>query len=127
EADRIMAAEITIACCVGYGQALPPPPPPVAKYGNDYFDGYGEAIGGRIDVLPDELRYASLDGAYVLDDDGVDLFNLTPDTIIKQLTVSNGPIAQKFIINDGAKKNGDPVGALKSAPTQVNLQLVPVA
>ena len=81
----------------------------------------------------------------MLDDDGVDLFNMIPSTVVEAITITNGPTDQIAAILAGAQGIpefsgssgntnalllstvvGDPVGGLKAAPTQVDVQLVPV-
>lgn len=124
--EQIMDGEFTIACSVGYGTVLPDLQTAEDSYADDYSSDYDELEpGALVEVFAGTLRYARLDGTVVIDDDGVDLFNVTPDTAVRSLRVTNGPIQQRDRIQAGAKK-GDPVVYWKSAPTQVRLELVPM-
>lgn len=124
--EQIMDGEFIIGCSVGYGVALPDLPTVEDSYADDYSSDYDELEpGAPVDVFPGTLRYGSLDGTVVIDDDGVDLFNMTPATVMRSLTITNGPIQQRDRINAGARK-GDPVMYWKAAATQVRLELVPV-
>jgi len=121
-----LVADIAISCSIGYGEALPALPDETNGYVEDYGDGYDEAEKGeKIEVIPGVLRYTSLEGAYVLDDDGIDLFNMTPKSVLNALFVTNGPLEQRSKIAQGAKK-GDPVAALTGSPTQVTFDLKPL-
>ena len=129
-----------------HGHDNPPAPVPADTYADDYSTGYDAiAVGSAIDLIVGQLQYQSLDGTYVLDDDGVDLFNMIPSTVVEAITITNGPTDQIAAILAGAQGIpefsgssgntnalllstvvGDPVGGLKAAPTQVDVQLVPV-
>ncbi len=75
-----MTADITIGCTLGMGTTISPAPVPADTYADDYSTGYDAiAVGSAIDLIVGQLQYQSLDGTYVLDDDGVDLFNMIPE------------------------------------------------
>lgn len=122
--------EITIGCAAGKGVALPAAAGGDDVYATNYSRGYTRREGAEVEVLEGELVYEPLD-ASVVDDDGVDLFNMVPSTVLQSLTITNGPNDQQFIIDEACKAGGtgvapDPIGALKEAATTVELQLVPV-
>lgn len=106
DAGNSMHAEVTIGCTVGYGD-------PVGafvgedSYAVDYSDGYTETLGEEVTVLPGELAYQALDGAYVIDDDGVDLFNMTPDRVLKSLIVAGTPKEQEAAISASLNAPGN--------------------
>lgn len=96
--------EATIGCSIGYGVALPPVEAGEDTYATGYASGYTARAGGQVAVIDGALHYESLAGAYVLDDDGVDLFNMTPATVLSGLSVVDGPNDQRSVI-DGAIRN----------------------
>lgn len=145
------SAEVTIRCTVGYGVAI------TAVAGSDVYDdgdysddNYTQQVGGQTELLPGELVYQNIDNIAVIDDDGVDFFNMTPETIVMSIEIEGGLAAQKAVIDASAPlvmgdfapprrvqflSDGvtpapvipqDPVSALKVTPTRVNLELVPV-
>jgi hypothetical protein len=124
--DGEAKAEITIGCAVGYGNTLAAPGAPTDSYADDYADGYTSVVTA-LSVIGGELQYAPIAGA--IDDDGVDLFNMTPDTVLIDLYVAGGVTAQKAAIDADLILNPlvpDPVGDLTRNPTIVTVDLVPV-
>src|ERR1700687_3402711 len=99
-------AEVTIGCTIGYGDTITPAAG-VDSYADTYSTGYDEAIGSQVSVIAGKLVYQSLDGAYVIDDDGVDLFNMTADTIVTDILVVGGADDQEAAINDALKSSGN--------------------
>lgn len=123
-----MYTEVTIGCAVGRGEALPAVPGGDDQYADNYSTGYTIREGTAAAVLPGELVYDTLDVS-VIDDDGVDLFNMTPGTVLQSLTITNGSNDQQSVIDIASAQKGtapDPIGALKDHPTQVEVILVPV-
>jgi hypothetical protein len=120
------SANVTFGCAIGRGIALPDPAAGEHDYSDDYADDYDQVVGGGIAVVPGELHYTSLDGTFAIDDDGVDLFDMTPGHVIQSLQVIDGPNAQRAAIDEAAVMVGDPVQGLASHPTVVDLLLVPV-
>ncbi len=90
-------AEVTIGCTIGYGDTIMPSAG-VESYADDYSTGYDEAPGSQISVTAD-LVYQAMDGVYVIDDDGVDFFNMTSDNVIAQLLIAGGPSNQEAAID----------------------------
>jgi hypothetical protein len=91
--------DVTIACSVGYSLALPTAAEGENTWADDWADDWTETEGAEITVIPGQLLYGALDGTVVIDDDGVDLFNLTPETIVTELTIVNGANDQYNAIN----------------------------
>lgn len=110
--DGEMLAEATIGCGIGYGVVLPDAAAGEDVYATDYATGYTARTGGEVSVIPGELHYESMDGSYVIDDDGVDLFRMTPATAINSLTITGGPNEQKTAID----------ASLSSTPANVALR-----
>lgn len=123
-AGQPMQASVTIGCMVGTAEVLPDVDEALDDYADDYSDDYDEQEeGGHIAVVAGALRYQSFDGAYVVDDDGLDLKNMTPGRVVTALVVNNGVGVQETAINDS---KADPVGGLRAFPTSVDLSLVPL-
>jgi hypothetical protein len=91
--------EVTIGCSIGYGVPLGDAAVGEDTYADDYADDYTESEGAQVSVIPGQLLYEALDGTIVLDDDGLDMLNLTAETIVTELTVINGPNDQYNAIN----------------------------
>ncbi len=127
-----IGGEITIGCSIGYGVALPAAATGAPAYVEDGYveDGYQQRIGGEVELLTGELQYQSFDDFEVTDDDGVDLFNMTPANVVNSLTVDGGVFEQLSAVDAEAASFStsmpDPVGALRDTPTIVTLDLVPV-
>lgn len=125
-------AQITIGCSIGYGVVLPVAATGDPTYVEDGYvnDNYQQRTGAEVELLAGELQYQSFDDFEVTDDDGVDLFNMTPATAVESLTVAGGIFAQQDAINVAAAlpptAAPDPVAALRDVPTVVTLNLVPV-
>lgn len=92
-------AEVTIGCSVGYGIPLGNALPGEDTYADDYADDYTETTGGQTEIIPGQLLYESLDGTVVVDDDGVDFFNMIPERVVKSLTITGGPNEQRAAID----------------------------
>jgi hypothetical protein len=127
-AKNTMYTEVTIGCAVGRGEALPEVLGGDDVYADDYSVGYTQREGAEVAVLPGELVYEPLDTS-VIDDDGVDLFNMVRGTVLQSLTITNGSNEQQAVIDAVCAQKGtapDPIGALKDHLTQVEVILVPV-
>lgn len=91
--------EVTIGCSIGYGDLLPALEAGEDSYATDYATGYTARTGGQVAVIDRALHYENMAGTYVVDDDGVDLFNMTPATVILGLSITDGPNAQHQAID----------------------------
>jgi hypothetical protein len=129
--DTQKIGRVTIACAIGYGIALPAANNDGDTYAEDYADDYTELINLTIDVVTGELQYSGFDGSIVIDDDGVDFFNMTPDNILLEpITITNGLFDQQALIEaatDPGITDPDPIGAWRDAPTRPRVKLKPVA
>jgi hypothetical protein len=123
--QNVKRASVTIGCMVGTGEVLDDVDAPADTYADDYSAGYDELLpGGAVPIIAGELQYTSFDGAYVVDDDGLDLLNMTAGNVVSDLEIINGVSVQETAINDASKT--DPVAGLRAFPTQVSLSLVPM-
>ncbi len=137
-------AEITIGCSVGYGGvgAFDEGTP---TWADDYVNpGYQAMIGATINPGSDDLSYQSFDDLDVVDDDGLDLFRMTPDRMLNSITITGGPNHQAFttLAIFAEYKNtepletpatwkpyvekDDPTTVLTRDPTVVTIDLLPI-
>lgn len=123
-AGKPLHASVTIGCMVGTGEVLDDIPPPANSYIDDYIDNQFEnEPGGAVPVIPGELRYQAFDGLYVIDDDGLDLLNMTPSNVVQSIVITNGVTEQEQAIKNN---KAAPVDGLEAVPTKVTLTLVPL-
>lgn len=128
-----MWGEFTIGCTTGTGTAA------VAATGiNAYVDdgyvedGYQVIAGSQRMFLTDELAYQTLDQFEVVDD-GLNLYHLTAEQVVKSCTVFNGLDIQIAELNKYQNVSmpqpglSDPFDAIKKLTTTITLELVPVA
>lgn len=98
-ANEGMKVRIRIGCTVGNGTTNSA----VAGSGsyvddNVYVEaGYQTEIGATVDLGDGSITYESFDD-FIVEDDGVDFFNMTPKTVIKRLELVGGITAQKVAI-----------------------------
>jgi len=130
-ADGAMSGEFVIGCSIGNGD------PSSAAVGVPTYveDGYVEPgyqviAGGQKELLTGELAYETLD-AFIIDDDGLDLSNMTIDRAVNSCVVVNGLEQQLFTLADFQDKiapamHGDPIQAVATMSTAVTLDLKPV-
>lgn len=121
-------AEVTIGCSIGYGAALAAAASGTPVYVDDGYvdDGYQVRSGATEELIVGELQYQSFDDFEVTDDDGVDLFNMVPSTVLNSITVDGGPSEQRIAIDTSTSLPvPDPIGALRDTPTIVTLDLKP--
>ena len=143
-------AEITLGCTIGRGDTVTPDPG-TETYGEpDWSEAYQAMDGASIDAGSGDILYESFDGLAVVDDDDIDLFRMTPDRIIRSITVTNGPDAQQEAVDSVYRdytpptvydpthppELGVPIGTyvapetptetLSKVPTTVAIELVPI-
>jgi hypothetical protein len=122
-------AEITFACAVGYGDTVTPRAGTTGYAAPGYMtSGYQKATGGQQAADSGDIVYTDFSNFEVVDDDGLDLSNMTSKTVLMSLTVTDGVNDQVNAINAAVNKqtNSDPISALRGSPTRVILELVPV-
>ena len=125
-------AMVTIGCTIGNGSTFAAAAG-VPVYTDSYAaDSYQVSAGAQIDLIPGEVNYETLDD-FVIDDDGVDLFNMTPQSVIQSLIVTNGFDRQARLLAQNSlfammpmPRMTDPIGQLTQAATGVDLELVPL-
>lgn len=122
-------ATVKLNCAIGHGGSVTAQTGTPTYVEDGYVDAgyqavaYGETLSGSGDIA-----YESFDDFQVADD-GLDLFNMVPDTIIDSLTV-DGTLEQQVTAIDAALLTigmADPVGALKQTPTVITLDLKPLS
>jgi hypothetical protein len=128
--DGGMFGEFTIGCSIGNED------PTVVVDGVPSYveDGYVEAgyqviAGGQNTLVEDELAYQALDN-FAIDDDGLDLTNLTLDRAVNECFVVHGlqeQISALSHFQNTITPAGDPLAALATLSTSVTLDLKPVA
>lgn len=122
-----LRGSLTAACTIGKGNALV-----VTAGAGDYVDdgyvdvGYQSIVGGFEGLLDDTIAYANFDGT-AIDDDSIDLTNMTAANSIESVVVSNGEAAQKAVFNAETYEDVSAViTALNDAFTEVGLCLTPL-
>lgn len=132
--DGQYQAEITMKCACGKGSSLDATVDGEGVYADEgYMDlGYQMMIGGTVNLEVGDIQYETFTD--VVDDDGLDLFNVTEENALVSLTVTDGMFDQTDIAYAaGAKSKGgagasglysDPVSAIRLHPTTVDVKLV---
>lgn len=123
-------AKVTIGCTIGNGIAQTGTAG-VPSYSSGYADGVEAAAGAQIALIPGEIACQSLDD-FAISDDGVDLTNMTPQSVIESLIVTNGFERQVHLVTTGTLVFGigdpaDPAGMLMQNATGIELDLVPLS
>lgn len=129
--DGVMLGEFTIGCAIGTGDESSGAVGEPTYVEDGYTDpGYQVIAGGQDALIDSELYYQSLD-QFVIQDDGLDLTNLTADAAINQCYVVNGLLPQLEELSTYQRKqaptDGDPITAARKLRTTVTLDLKPVA
>ena len=88
---RGQRAEVTIGCTVGHGSTV------AAQaghntYADNYDSGYEVSSGIEVAIASSDLVYQSLDDFEVVDD-GLDLFNMTPENCVLNLNSNLAPVS----------------------------------
>ncbi len=142
-----MRAKITLGCTIGRGGIIEPTEGTGAYAATGYMArGYQAVLGGTIDLGDGSVVYQTFSD-FTINDDGVDLFNVTPASMIKRLKVISGPAHQLESIAATREELRDPVlfvnhgtisshvtpavppapaDALKNAYPEVLLEMVPL-
>jgi len=129
--DGGMFGEFTIGCSIGNGD------PSAAAVGEPTYvedtyvnPGYQVLAGSQQMLMAGELAYQTLDD-FVIDDDGLDLTNITTDNAVNSCVVVHGLEEQLLTMAEFQDKispaiNGDPIQAVATLSTAVTLDLKPV-
>ena len=122
-----MLGEFTIGCSIGNGDASTAAAGVNAYVDDGYVDGYQVVSGGQTMLLDDELAYQSLDD-FAIDDDGLQLRNMTIRSAVNLCTVMNGLLTQLQALGPYQQTvgYGDPSSIIRNLSTQVTLDLKPV-
>ena len=147
-ASEGMRAKVSIGCTIGRGGSVAASAGAGSYAAPGYMAaGYQTVVGGTIDLGDSTVTYQNF-GDFIISDDGVNLFDITPTTMIKKLKVIEGitdqlkaiattkePLGPSLaIINNGiaglpqVKPSIPPTAAdaLKNAYPIVDLELVPL-
>jgi hypothetical protein len=68
-----------------------------SNYVDNYIDGYYATVGMTLDPGTGDVTYQNFDELDVLDDDGIDLFNMTSDRVLNSITIEGGVNHQAFV------------------------------
>lgn len=86
-----MKGVVTLGFAVGYANTVSPAAGVGAITEADVLAaGVQVMTGAQIDPGTADIYYDSLDDLTVLDDDGVDLFNMTPGSVVSAITITDG-------------------------------------
>ena len=130
-ADGVQLGEFVIGCTIGNGT------PSAAAVGEptyveeDYVEpGWQVYAGAQHPLFEDEFAYETLE-ATIVDDDGVNLANLSRENAVNYCTVVNGMLDQVTALDQFqgtvSPTNGDPLTTMREMMTTVTLDLKPVA
>ncbi len=127
--DGRQYGEFTIGCTIGTGEGLTAAPA-ATSYADDYADSGYQVITGQITLAESDIAYQSLD-SFVIDDDGLDVGNLTAAAAVNECIVTNGMLTQVTNLNQYQNSvgptQGDPINTMRQLKTTVTLDLKPVA
>lgn len=124
-AGNELSARITIACTVGNGNTLGAASPGTGTYAESGYmqAGYQQVTDGTVNAATGDIQYENFSD-FVIDDDGVDLLNMTPDNVVDSIVILNAADDQAAAIDAGIALNPpDPKGALDAAATIITLNL----
>jgi hypothetical protein len=126
-----MFGEFTIGCTIGTGGASTAQAGVPVYVDTGYVSaGYEAVSGAQITLDPGDFSYESLDD-FVIEDDGLDVSNLSASTAVNECIVFDGLKVQLPILsaynNTVAPTNGSALQAMRTMTTTVTLDLRPVA
>jgi len=125
-ADGQLRANVSLACTIGRGGSVAGSDGDPTYVVTGYVAPNYQVIEGGATAISGDVSYESYDSASI-NDDGIDLTNLTPDNIITSLVVVNGQDAPETVLSSKTFADVDEaITALNGAFTQVALSLVPV-
>jgi hypothetical protein len=130
-ADGVQIGEFTLGCTIGNGT------PSAAASGEPTYvdEGYVERgwqvyAGSQTVLFEDEFAYQSLE-EFAIDDDGLNLSNLSQENAVNYCTVENGMLDQITELDKFqgvvSPTEGDPLTKWRQMATLVTLDLKPVA
>lgn len=118
---------VTLGCTPGYGGSLVLDPGTPGYCDEGYVDGYQVYLGAREVLVTDgsgdaALTVSNFDGI-LPNDDGLDLFNMTPATTILSTVITNPASVQKPYVHGNSQ---DTNAALTKYPTKISVHYRPV-
>lgn len=121
-------ADVTIACCIGRGNALGEPEVGTPEYVDPSYisEGYQIYAGQQIAVSPDVYALTVMPTPITGGD--LNLFNPKISDLVTRLEVFNGSLMQEAILLLGMDwpDTNAAIAAVNEIPTRVELQMVPV-
>lgn len=122
-----MGCTVTIACTPGYGGTAPTEAGTASYADASYVAGYQTYTGSTqtvvVDANGDPLMTISNIDEIAVNDDGLDLFNMTAATCVLEKTVTNTSSSQQSYI---FPSSSDTYAALTEHPTRIGVRLKPV-
>ncbi len=107
-------AHVTIGCTIGRGGSVTATPGAGSYAAPGYMaSGYQTVVGGTVDLGDSTVTYQNF-GDFVINDDGVNLFDITPQTAIKRLKVISGVTEQAKAIAATKENLGAPVPTMNN-------------
>lgn len=117
--------EVTIACTVGRGSTLVPVDEP-DTYADAYAAEYSDSPGSSV-VVGSAGDVAFSLGAFTLDDDGLNLMDMRPARVVRQLTIRNAGAAQEAALTERTFEDlAELLAVLGDKYTEVALELAPL-
>jgi len=124
--DGALTGSVTIACTIGTGGTITPVDAVPGYAEGGYVDtGYQVNVGGEELLLTGDMAFDHFGGTEIADD-GIDFFNVTPETVVQDCTVINGPTAQRAVILTQTVTPQEAINLLNQSFTQVQLTMFPV-
>lgn len=121
------AATVTLGCTIGRGETLTPSVGVPGWVDEGWVEpGWQAYSGGAIPLADNDIQIFDYSGT-LIDDDGVDLFNLNAANVIASLAVVNGAAAQAALLLGGTWADTNAaITALNENMTEVAMALVPM-
>jgi len=117
---------VTIGCTVGQGNTVTASPGTPDYVEDGYVeDGYQTTTGRVIMPIAGEVTYDDFSDQPI-DDDGVDLFNMTPERVVRTLEIIDGKAEQLAVLKAFHADFNEAVKALNEIFTEIRLDLVPL-
>lgn len=121
--DGEKTGSVTLGCTIGKGGAVSDSPGTPDYVDDGYVENGWQTRTGQ-DIQPiDDLTYEDFSGV-VPNDDGLDLFNMTPDHVVESVDFISPADDQRAVLLAYAREDVDEaIEALKQVPTEIDLLL----
>jgi hypothetical protein len=123
-----LLCEMTVACSVGQGSTIEAQPGVPSYVDDGYVDpGYQYVANEIVMPIAGEIGYGSINGLGATADDGLDLFRLTADRVVKSVVISGTELQQRAAMDLSSREDtGSVFDALNEVGTTVTLTLQPL-